>query len=186
MHSSYLYFADDRFSAAELSAARLDGHLVELGEGYIPADAVETTHLRAASLAVLLGDTLAATHLSAAWVYGALDEVPARHAVQRAVPRRIHQLIDRRFLYRDGYIETDDVTTVGGVLVTAPARTTADLARIVQAEPDSAVALRGMARVFPGVLAEARAWFHAHGPVPGKRGALRVLEDEESELVRMM
>ena len=42
MASPFLYFADDRLSAAELSAARLDGHLVELGEAYIPADAVET------------------------------------------------------------------------------------------------------------------------------------------------
>jgi hypothetical protein len=184
MHSSYLYFADDRFSAAELSAARLDGHLVELGEGYIPADAVETTHLRAASLAVLLGDTLAATHLSAAWVYGAIDVAPARHAVQRAVPRRIHHLIDRRFLYRDGYIESDDVSMVGGVLVTAPPRTAADLARAAATDPAAASALRGMTRVFPGVLADARRWFDAHGPVPGKRAALCVLEDVDQEPVR--
>jgi hypothetical protein len=184
MHSSYLYFADDRFSAAELSAARLDGHLVELGEGYIPADAVETTHLRAASLAVLLGDTLAATHQSAAWVYGALENAPARHAVQRAVPRRIHQLIDRRFLYRDGYIEPEDAARIGGVLVTAPSRTTADLARVVDSEPGAAEAILGMIRVFPDAVTQARLWFEAHGPVPGKRGALRVLQDVDPACVR--
>src|ERR671913_62107 len=118
MHSTYLYFPQQRLSAAELSAARLDGHLVELGEGYIPADAVETTHLRAASLAVLLGSPLAATHLSAAWVYGAIDTAPSRHTVQRAVPRRIHHVIDRRILYRDGSIGDDDLAAIGGVLVT--------------------------------------------------------------------
>ena len=42
MASPFLYFADDRLSRAELSAACLDGDLVELGEAYIPADAVET------------------------------------------------------------------------------------------------------------------------------------------------
>ena len=42
MASPFLYFADDRLSLAELSAAWLDGDLVELGEAYIPADAVET------------------------------------------------------------------------------------------------------------------------------------------------
>ena len=50
MSSPFLYFADERLSPAELSAARLDGHLVELGEAYIPADAVETRGLRAGSL----------------------------------------------------------------------------------------------------------------------------------------
>jgi len=32
MSSPFLYFADERLSPAELSAARLDGHLVDLGE----------------------------------------------------------------------------------------------------------------------------------------------------------
>ena len=87
MASPFLYFADDRLSLAELSAACLDGDLVELGEAYIPADAVETRGLRAGSLRELLGDSLAATHLSAAWIHGALGEPPVRHTVQRAVPR---------------------------------------------------------------------------------------------------
>ena len=91
MASPFLYFADDRLSTAELSAACLDGDLVELGDAYIPADAVETQALRAGSLARILGDTLAATHLSAAWIHGALPEPPARHTVQRAVPRRLHR-----------------------------------------------------------------------------------------------
>ncbi|HEX5858255.1 MAG TPA: type IV toxin-antitoxin system AbiEi family antitoxin [Microbacterium sp.] len=177
MHSSYLYFPHhQRLSAAELSAARLDGHLVELGEGYIPADAVETTHLRAASLSVLLGSTLAATHLSAAWIYGAVDAAPPRHTVQRAVPRRIHHVIDRRILYRDGFIGDDDLAPVGGVLATAPPRTAADLARVVETEPIAWDALRSMAALFPGLVPAARRWFHTHGPVPGKRDALRVLD----------
>ncbi|UUT35391.1 hypothetical protein [Microbacterium elymi] len=50
MGSPYLYFVGERLSQAELSAACLDGHLVELGDGYMPADAVETVALRAGSL----------------------------------------------------------------------------------------------------------------------------------------
>ena len=76
MPSPFLYFADDRLSLAELSAACLDGDLVELGEAYIPADAVETRGLRAGSLAGVLGDSLAATHLTAAWIHGALPDPP--------------------------------------------------------------------------------------------------------------
>src|SRR5688572_32502849 len=101
MASPFLYFADDRLSLAELTAARLDGDVVELGDAYIPADAVETRGLRAGSLTALLGDTLAATHLSAAWVHGALPDPPARHTVQRAVARRRHRLPGRHLVYRD-------------------------------------------------------------------------------------
>ena len=57
--------------------------------------------LRAGSLRGILGDTLAATHLTAAWIHGALHEPPARHTVQRAVPRRLHHVIGRRLVYRD-------------------------------------------------------------------------------------
>ena len=66
MTSPFLFFVDDRLSLAELSAARLDGDLVELGDAFIPADAIETGALRAGSLTSMLGDTLAATHLTAA------------------------------------------------------------------------------------------------------------------------
>jgi hypothetical protein len=48
--SPFLYFADDRLSSAELTAACLDGHLVSLGDAYMPADAVETRALGAGSL----------------------------------------------------------------------------------------------------------------------------------------
>ena len=90
MGSPFLYFTDDRLSGAELTAACLDGDLVALGDAYIPADAVETAALRAGSLTPILGDTLAATHLTAAWIHGGLPLPPARHTVQRAVPRRLH------------------------------------------------------------------------------------------------
>ena len=76
MASPFLYFADDRLSRAELTAACLDGDLVELGDAYIPADAVETSALRAGSLLPVLGENLAATHLTAAWIQGALPQQP--------------------------------------------------------------------------------------------------------------
>src|SRR3546814_10427379 len=96
MASPFLYFAGSRLSQAELSAACLDGDLVPLGEGFVPADLIETTALRAASLRPVLGTSLAASHLSAAWVLGGIDDPPARHRVQRAVDRRLHHIIDRK------------------------------------------------------------------------------------------
>lgn len=173
MPSPFLYFADERLSTAELSAARLDGHLVELGEAYIPADAVETRELRAGSLGGLLGDTLAATHLSAAWVHGALAEPPARHTVQRAVSRRLHHVLGRRLHYRDLQVDPNDLARIGGVWVTVPVRTLADLSRVGDDAHVRAAAL--MADAAPGLAGHAVAWLEDHGALPAKRSALALL-----------
>ncbi len=173
MASPFLYFAGDRLSQAELSAARLDGHVVELGDAYIPADAVETRALRAGSLREVLGETLAATHLSAAWVHGALHEPPLRHTVQRGVSRRLHHVIGHRLIYRDLAVDPTDLMVLGGSLVTTPVRTLADLARVGDADHAHAAAL--LASAVPGCAAEAIRWLDAHGALPYKRPALRVL-----------
>ena len=170
MPSPFLYFADERLSSAELSAACLDGHLVELGDAYIPADAVETRWLRAGSLRGILGDTLAATHLSAAWVHGALPAPPRRHTVQRAVTRRLHQVIGRRVIYRDLQVDVDDLLSIGGCWVTTPERTLADLARTPDVEHEHAAVL--LAADVPGLAADAVAWLQAHPSLPHKKAAL--------------
>jgi hypothetical protein len=173
MASPFLYFADERLSPAELSAARLDGHLVELGDAYIPADAVETTALRAGSLRGILGETLAATHLSAAWIHGALHEPPARHTVQRAVSRRLHHVMGRRIVYRDLAVDPGDLLVIGGVRVTSPERTLADLARVV--DDEHATAARLLAEAFPGLADDALAWMGARGRMPHKRSGMAFL-----------
>lgn len=173
MPSPFLYFADDRLSSAELSAARLDGDVVELGEAYIPADAVETRELRAGSLQELLGDTLAATHLSAAWIHGGLHEPPARHTVQRAVTRRLHHVVGRRVLYRDLSVARTDLVRIGGVWVTEPVRTLSDLARIT--DDEHARAAKSLADAVPGLAEQALAWLDCHGALPYKRSALTLL-----------
>lgn len=141
MASPFLYFADDRLSQAELTAACLDGDLVGVGDAYIPADAVETPSLRAGSLTRILGDTLAATHLTAAWIHGALPLPPARHTVQRAVDRRLHLRPAHRVVYRDLAVPARDLQLIGGVRVTSPVRTIVDLARIDDAEHRRATSL---------------------------------------------
>jgi hypothetical protein len=167
--SPFLYFDDDRLSPAELTAACLDGHLVALGDAYMPADAVETSALRAGSLARTLGDTLAATHLTAAWVHGALPAPPGRHTVQRAVPRRLHVVPDRRVVYRDLPIHADDLEIVGGVHVTTRARTLADLVRAADAEHHRAARL--LAGMDPDAATRAIERLEA-GTLPHKRAAL--------------
>jgi hypothetical protein len=169
MASPFLYFADHRLSRAELTAACLDGDLVELGEGYIPADAVETSALRAASLLPVLGDTLAATHLTAAWIHGALPHAPSRHTVQRAVVRRIHVVPDRQLVYRDLAVPADQQWIIGGVRVTSVPRTLADLARV--ADDDHARAAHLLTETAPDAVPQAIAHLE-RGALPHKRAAL--------------
>ncbi|MBD7957837.1 SAM-dependent methyltransferase [Microbacterium sp. Sa4CUA7] len=182
MSSPFLYFAGGRLSVAELAAARLDGDVVEVGEGFMPADAVETLELRAGSLAPLVGDTLAATHLSAAWVHGVLDEPPARHAVQRITARRLSPAIDLRVRYRDMRLPAGDIMVVCGAAVTTAVRTLADLVRSRE-EADRAAAER-MASSQPALIDAALGWLADCGPVHDKRAAAQWLRERQEEVTR--
>lgn len=172
--SVFLYFAGDRLSESELWSARLDGHLVELGEGFVPADTVETSALRAASLAPITGTDAAATHASAAWVHGLIDDPPCRHSIQRITATRTRQRIGRRFVYRDPLVPDRDLWIISGVAVTSPERTLADLAR--SGEEDAERIVREIARTHPELAAPAREWLRSCARMPNKRRAIGLLE----------
>lgn len=172
MASPFLYFVDDRLSLAELTAARLDGDVVELGDAYIPADAVETRALRAGSLTGLLGENLAATHLTAAWVHGALPDPPSLHTVQRGVVRRLHHVPVRHLVYRDLAVDAADLETIGGVRVTTKVRTLVDLCRV--ADDAHTRAARLLAEGSAGLVEEATARLE-RGALPHKRAAIALL-----------
>lgn len=169
----FLYLPGDRLSATELAAARLDGDLVEIGEGFIPADALETRELRAASLRPLVGEGLVATHRSAAWVHGARLDPPRRHSVQRLSATRLPHVIHGRLHYRDGRMPPSDALRLGGVAVTTVARTLADLVRadVGTAAEVGADAL-ALAETFPGATQAAADLLAAGAPVSFKRPAL--------------
>lgn len=172
----FLYHADDRLSRPELMAARLDGHLVEIGEAFMPADAVETRELRAGSLAGLTGSQLALTHESAAWVHGALAEPPARHSVQRCVDTRLHHVLDIRLRYRDLRLPDGDALVVAGVTVSTPVRTLVDLVRdrVCRDGADDETVKRVIAWD-PRLVGAALSWLSAAGPVQFKRPAREYL-----------
>lgn len=71
MHPALLYLPGTRLSLPELTAARLDGHVVELGDAYVPADTVEGVDARAASVAAGIPDRMGACGPTAAWIHGA-------------------------------------------------------------------------------------------------------------------
>lgn len=172
--SVFLYTPGAALSLAELSAARIDGHLVEVGDAYIPADAVETAALRAGSLAALVPGGCAVTHIVAAWIHGAVPSPPARLSVQRtrADRRRVDQSL--RIAYRDSLIPPADLVVLGGQPVTTPARTLADLAR---AGDDACHAAAGLMVASGCADADAaRRWLWTHGGgLPHTDSALRLL-----------
>lgn len=176
MPSPFLYFAHDKLSPAELSAARLDGHLVELGDAYFPADAVETAEMRAGSLAALLGTRLAASLLSAAWIHGALHDPPARHTVCRAVHQRVATVLDRRLVFSDIVLEPDDLIVYAEVAVTTPVRTLIDLARRSD-RPEYAEAGRALVAAGLADPAAAAQWYRQRPRVPDARRADAFLTD---------
>ncbi|RKS89548.1 hypothetical protein DEU37_1864 [Microbacterium sp. AG790] len=171
----FLYFAGERLSTAELSAARLDGDLVEVGEAYMPTDAVETRELRAGSMRPTLSAALALTRRSAAWVHGALAEPPVRHDVQRLSVRRIHSVVDARLAYRDVALRGEDVMMISGVAVTTPARTLGDLVRDQCGGADTAAAIAALLRWSPGLAAVAAQVLADGPPLHHKRAAVAVL-----------
>lgn len=174
MGSRFLYFPSELLSRAELTAACLDGDLVGLGEGFVPADTIETAALRAASLRPLVGDRMAATHRSAAWIHGFVDETPARHDLQRISAHRLHEPVDRRFVYRDPRIPEEDLVRLGGVPVTTPARTVADLARGTDASAYEL--LDHCAERAPHAVRDGIAWLESKRRVPRRLAALVLLQ----------
>ncbi|MFT4052321.1 MAG: SAM-dependent methyltransferase [Microbacterium sp.] len=177
----FLYFPGDRLSTAELTCARLDGDVVEIGDAYMPTDAVETRELRASSLRNSVLDTLAVTRESAVWIYGAVPEPPPRHTVQRRSPVRLHHVLDARLEYHDQLLRPDAVIRIGGVWVTTPEHTLADLVRALHAGEDvarHAEALLGwrpaLATEALNVLRDATRWHH-------KRPAIAWLRDRAQE-----
>lgn len=180
----FLYFTDDRLSTAELTAARLDGDLVEIGEAFMPADAVETRELRAASFRGVAGVHRAVTHASAAWVHGAIPEPPLIQTLQRAGRTRAAVPVDTRIRFRDVALPASDVETISGVAVTTPVRTLVDLVRdaVVGAGPsqlvDDVLAWR------PDLLAGALSWIETAGPVHHKRAAAAELRRRQDEVTR--
>lgn len=168
----FLYVAGERLSRAELTSARLDGDVVEVGDAYIPADAVETRELRAASLRAVIPDALAVTRESAAWVHGAISAAPARHTVQRLSAARVSQVVSARLVYRDQPLPPDGVMRIAGLAVTSPAHTLADLVRAHHAGEPVESCIDALLAWRPGIASDALGVLERSASVHHKRAAL--------------
>lgn len=166
-----VYFPHDLLTPAELSAARLDGELTLLGDAYAPADALESPALRAATLRHILGESLVAIGMTAAWVHGAIGTPPDVHHVQRGA-RGVTRPVRRDVRFRDTAIDEADTVWLGGVRVASAARTLVELAREAS---DPVVAACAGRLATPPLIRDALDWLLAHRRFPGRQPAMAFL-----------
>jgi hypothetical protein len=176
MHPAFLYLPGIRLSPAELSAARIDGHVVDLGEAYVPADLVESADVRASTLAPLVRPGTAASGPTAAWIHGAGDTPPSVHHVKRSVDRRLRPQTSGRLVFHDTLLAASDQQMIGGIAVSTPVRTLLDLATTLHRDPRVRPWMDHLARVQPGLAAEAAVAMRTLTRVPGSRAGLAALE----------
>lgn len=176
MHPALLYLPGARLSLPELAAARLDGHVVDLGEAYIPADLIEGADVRAASIGPLVQDGAAACGPTAAWIHGAGDAPPPVHHVKRCVERRVRPRTSARLVFHDTVLAAADVVMIGGVAVSTPARTMVDLATSLHRDPRVLPWMDALAVACPAVTAQALVELRGTSRVPGSRVGIAALE----------
>ncbi|UTT54639.1 type IV toxin-antitoxin system AbiEi family antitoxin [Microbacterium maritypicum] len=176
MHPAFLYVPGERLSQSELSAARIDGHVVEVGDAYVPADLIEGPDVRASAIATLVRPGTAASGPTAAWIHGAGDAPPAVHHIRRCVERRIRAVTSSRLVFHDTVVPSSDLQRIGGVLVSTPMRTMLDLATTLHRDPRVLTWMDRLAIVFPEAPEAAGDALRDMSRVPGSRVGIAVLE----------
>ncbi len=176
VHPVLFYRPGERLSLPELTAARLDGHVVEVGDGYMPADTVEGADARATSIAHLVPARTAACRATAAWVLGAGDRPPTVHHVRRAGPHRVRMEPTARVVHHDAAAPADGILFIAGVAVTSPLTTAVELVFAALRHPQDERWLRALLQVSPGLGAQTRARLQALPRMPGRRMAIDRLE----------
>jgi hypothetical protein len=166
---------------AELCAARIDGELVELADGWCPVDEPDLPSLRAAAAAIDAAPALIAERLTAAWVHGGLDAPP--RPAQYCVPSsdRIAVRLDRRAMVREVSLRPGDLVDLGGARCTSVERTAFDLLR--EADLDDATVVEVVARLIaprPGLADRVRARLDDATRLPHKSLARQRLQRAEA------
>jgi hypothetical protein len=174
---SLFYRPGALLSQQELSAARLDGLLVEVGEGYMPADLPEDAGARAAALAPLISPGYAASGPTAAWVHGVGDAPPMRHHIQRAVDHRPRIQPRHNVVVHEGRVPSDDLMLIAQMPVTTPLRTLTDLVLTSGRYGECALWMRSMAAACPSLVPRVQALLAARSRMPGKRAALAIVAE---------
>lgn len=155
---------------AELQAARIDGELFGIDECFSPIDLPEQSTQRARALARFLPERLIAEQLTAAWIWGVLSVMPARHQFCVAAGARARPANPRKLSIREVVIEEHDLLVIGGLLITSPRRTAIDLIRCSPAfdSDDRSLVLR-LLHLAGSSVHECRQLLNSRRNLPGKR-----------------
>lgn len=180
MHPALFYHPGDRLSLAELAAARLDGDVIEIGEGYMPMDTVEGADARATGVAGIIPANTAACGPTAAWIHGAGDSPPALHHVRRTSSTRLRSATTARVMYHERRAAPDSVQTIAGVSVIAVLPTAMELLFDAALAHTGSPWLRALLLVQPGLLRDLRACLEHTPRRPGRRGAVRLVDQLEA------
>ncbi|MFJ4045253.1 SAM-dependent methyltransferase [Microbacterium sp. NPDC089987] len=176
MHPALFYRPGGRLSLTELSAARLDGDVVEVGEGYMPADTIEGPGARALSLSPLVPPGTAVSGVSAAWVHGAGDAPPSVHHVSRISVSRQRIGPSMRVVHHERRLAADDIRSIAGVWVQTPEATAVSLLLSSARSAEDEIWLHALIGVSPGLIDAVRARVLPLGRRPGAAHARRILE----------
>lgn len=171
----------DDLSLAELCAARIDGELMPIDEGWAPVDEPDLPAFRAAVIALRAPRRLVIERLSAAWVHGGLAAPPA--VAQFCVPlsSRIAVIADHRAVVREVRIDDSEIVELGGIRCTSLVRTGFDLLReptLDDALVDELVA--DLIASHEGLGSALRRRLDAATRLPHKSGALTRLDRAEA------
>ncbi|MGR0317902.1 type IV toxin-antitoxin system AbiEi family antitoxin [Agromyces sp. ZXT2-3] len=163
---------------AELCAARLDGELMRIGDGWCPVDEPDLPSLRAAIVAPGLPAPFIVERRSAAWVHGALPAPPV--APECCVPhasRVSTRSLPRAMVLREVAITSDEIAEVGGIRCTTLDRTVYDLVRDAEPAPDAVRIVAALLALDAGAEGRVRARMEHSRRMPHKSAALRRLGD---------
>jgi hypothetical protein len=164
---------------AELCAARLDGELVAIGDGWCPVDEPDLPSLRAAAVAPQRPGPLIVERRSAAWVHGAVPAPPTVSEYCIRYADRSTARIDVGCVVREVVIDDAEVAVIGGVRCTTRLRTAFDLLRDVHSSDADAASIVGALLVDGalGLEARLRDRIESAHRLPHKARALARLEE---------
>jgi hypothetical protein len=169
------------FSEAELSAMVLDGAVYRVGDCVSPIDEVPSAALRAAALALVIPARLIAERRTAAWVWGAANDLPARYEVCADIGARTRPPSPHRLVIREVVIDDDEVVDFAGFKVTNPVRTAIDVARIAELFGDAEIDLVArLMRTAGFTAASCIAGMERRRNLPNRRAAAERLAQAEA------
>lgn len=167
-------------SVAELHAAKLDGALLPIGDGFRAIDRPDGRPQRLAALLPTLPARVVVSEESAAWVWGALADAPEPLRLSAALRQRARLIVSTTMIVREVRFTPGDIVMLdadggGAVAVTSRVRTAVDLARAAD-RPSAAAALRGMFTTRAASPDDVKMLLLAHVRLAGRTAAIAAVE----------